>query len=323
MRKLFALVVLLLIGAAISIALWPVPSVMPKQAFDPRTIGANIDAYLTVQEAAQIEPITAGVEKQMVWAGVPGEKTRISLIYLHGWSATSREMHPVPERVAWGLGANLYLPRLAGHGQSGEAFADATADQWMTDLHEAMEIGRLTGEKIVIISASTGSSLATMAATDPAYADVLAGVVMVAPNFGVKARGSSLLFWPYAPKWAHLIMGETRNFEPISEDHGTYWTTSYPSRAVFPLSHMYHAARQADHSAAKMPAYFIYSQKDEVVSAKEIVAVRDAWGGDVSEWVIEPGTGIDPANHNLLGDIRSPALTEEGVTRMIEWIVGL
>ncbi|KZL20096.1 hypothetical protein PsAD2_01582 [Pseudovibrio axinellae] len=55
--------------------------------------------------------------------------------------------------------ANLYYTRLTGHDRTGEALAEATLYDRINDLAEAVEIGRQIGEKIIIVSTSTGATL--------------------------------------------------------------------------------------------------------------------------------------------------------------------
>ncbi len=79
----------------------------------------DIDTWLTMREA-DVKGVRAGCAKQIVWAdGV--RKTPISVVYVHGFSATGAEVRPLPDLLAKALGANLYFTRLKGHGQDGIA----------------------------------------------------------------------------------------------------------------------------------------------------------------------------------------------------------
>lgn len=74
--------------------------------FEPGALGEDLDAYLAASEAA-FDDIIPGTEKRIVWAGEPGARTDTVILYLHGFSATSEEIRPVPDQVAANLGANL------------------------------------------------------------------------------------------------------------------------------------------------------------------------------------------------------------------------
>ncbi|MGB7320892.1 MAG: alpha/beta hydrolase, partial [Albidovulum sp.] len=101
--------------------------------FDAQSLPADLDAYLATREAV-FDDIVPGSEKRIVWAGDPGQKTETAIIYLHGFSATSEEVRPLPDNVASELGANLFFTRFAGHGRTGPALSGPTAQDWMVDL---------------------------------------------------------------------------------------------------------------------------------------------------------------------------------------------
>ena len=44
------------------------------------------------------------------------KKTKYSVVYLHGFTASGKEGDPVHKIIAKAFGANLYVPRLHGHG---------------------------------------------------------------------------------------------------------------------------------------------------------------------------------------------------------------
>ena len=93
---------------------------------------ADIDLYLERAEAS-VPNLRAGAQKEVLWADASREKTPISIVYLHGYSASRVEISPVAERVARHLGANLFLTRLAGHGRDGPAMAEPRLSDWMAD----------------------------------------------------------------------------------------------------------------------------------------------------------------------------------------------
>ena len=98
-------------------------------------------------------------EKKIIWADKSSIKTKISLVFIHGFSASRFELNPVIENVAKELGANIFFTRLTGHGQDGQSLADATLKDWIKDTEEAIKIGAILGDSIVLIGSSTGCSL--------------------------------------------------------------------------------------------------------------------------------------------------------------------
>lgn len=101
--------------------------------------------------------LVPGAEKTIIWANDSREKTPLSIIYLHGFSATCRETAPVFDRVAEKLGANLFYTRLTGHGRDSEAMGEVTLNAFLNDAMEAWEIGRTIGEEVIIVGTSTGA----------------------------------------------------------------------------------------------------------------------------------------------------------------------
>ena len=176
---------------------FPRDSVDRAISFDAGTLPDDLDGYLAAAEG-QVADLTEGSAKRIVWAGPKGAKTPLAIVYVHGFSATAAEIRPVPDNVAKEAGANLYFMRLAGHGRSGDALAAVTAGDWVEDMAEAMAIGRRLGERVLLISTSSGSPLAAIAATDAGLMDGLAGVVMISPNFGLKSAAGAILDLPLA-----------------------------------------------------------------------------------------------------------------------------
>ena len=119
----------------------------------------ELDAYIAEREANL--PVREGNESRIIWADSSKTKTPISVVYLHGWSASAVEGDPVHRQIAQDLGANLYLPRLAEHGLSKEeALLDITADDLVDSAKEALSIAQLIGDRVVIVATSNGGALA-------------------------------------------------------------------------------------------------------------------------------------------------------------------
>jgi alpha-beta hydrolase superfamily lysophospholipase len=312
------------LAAALALLVWLAPAEAPLRpaAFDATQVPADpgdLDAWLAAREAV-IPGIVPGTEKRIVWAGEPGTRTPLALVYLHGFSATSEETRPMPDRAAEALGANLFFARLAGHGRDGEALAAATAEDWMTDLAEALAIGSRIGERIVLIGTSTGGTLALagLGLRAPGT-DAVAGVVFISPNLRLASPAGRLLDLPGVERWGHLLVGRNRSFAPINEGHAEFWTEAYPTAALYPMARLMRAARAVDPARLTIPALFVWSDADRVVDAASVRALADAWAGPVTRLRIDPGPGIDPYNHVLAGNILSPAATERVAAALADW----
>lgn len=146
---------ILVLGLALAAA-WAVAPREPFDlvpAFDDGALPADLDNYLAAREAT-VGGIVPGTEKRILWAGAKGVRTAWAVVYLHGFSATSEEIRPVPDVVAKGLGANLYFARFAGHGLGPDRFAGPSVNDWMIDVAEALAIGKRIGERVLVIATS-------------------------------------------------------------------------------------------------------------------------------------------------------------------------
>lgn len=312
------------LGLLIGAAFWfgPYEPVELSAPFDAAAIERDVDAYLTGREGV-FDDLRPGAEKQVLWAGAPGEKTPLSLVYVHGFSASAQELRPVPDALSTALTANLYFTRLAGHGRPGAALAGPTVQDWMTDMAEAMVIGRAIGDQVIVIGTSTGGTLAALMALDDEMSRDLKGVVFISPNFRIKARLAPLLTWPGARHWLPVLAGAERSFAPQNEAHAAHWTVSYPTEALFPMAALVQAARRADYAGVTTPALFYFSPQDQVVDGRATQGVATNWGGAVTVQRIAPTVGVEPYTHVLAGDILSPNGTDRAVAAVLRWIDGL
>jgi len=273
----------------------------------------DLDAWLAERES-RAHALRPHCEKRIFWSGEV-ERTPWSVVYIHGFSASRRELAPYPEMVAEELGANLFGARLTGHGQDGQAMGLATLGDWCADLAEAIAIGRALGDRVLAVSCSTGGTLLTLAL---ARGEEVAGAVMVSPNFGVKTRRvQAMLDAPLASRWGPLLMrGEVG--APTVDVSGI-WTPRYPVRAYVPMAEAVRAVRRADLDAIRVPALFAYSDSDQIVDPGLTTAVMRRWGGPVRRIAMQTGPGDDPAAHVMAGEAKSPGQTARLVRQTVDW----
>ena len=222
--------------------------------FDPGEMCEDLDSYFARCEA-EFDDITPGAEKRVIWHDAPGVKTDWVVLYVHGFSATSEEIRPVPDNVANSIGANLVYTRLHGHGRTDpDALATGSINACMTDLAEALAVARQISDRVIVIATSNGATLTAAALHMPNMMDDVAGVVLVSPNFRLKTGADPLLTLPTARYWLPLIAGRRLTFEPRSPAQTQYWTLDYPSVALFPVSALAKAVRRMDFSTVSTPA---------------------------------------------------------------------
>lgn len=295
--------------------------VSPQVAVLPE-VGNDPDAYLANAEAA-FSDITEGTQKRIIWAAGKGKRTDRVVVYVHGFSATSEEIRPVPDQVAKAMGANLYFTRLTGHGRPGEEMGKVYPEDWVRDLAESIAVAKSLGDRVILVSTSTGGTLATVGHAYPNLMADVAGIVFVSPNFGLQYKSAVLGRLPFARQWAKYVAGQRVSWEPQNEEHGRYWTTSYPPHSIIPMMGLVSFVEKMDLSAVSTPALFYYSDKDQVVKASITDTVFDRWGGQ--KLVVKPelSGAVDPNAHVITGDILSPAQTDHTVSTITEWAADL
>lgn len=321
MRRMMVILGLAVVLAAIGAAVWLSGPRVERDVtvtFDPATIGEDLDAWIADREA-RVPGIRPGLEKEVVWA-FPASKARtpLAIVYVHGFSASKEEIRPLPDKVAAALEANLFYTRLTGHGQNGAAMAAASVNAWVNDFAEALAIGERLGERVVVVATSTGASIASWAASQPGLGERMAGIVLVSPNYGVQAAGAGLLAGPWGLQIARLVAGGERNFEPVNEKHGRYWTTRYPIEAVLPMGAIVEMAAEAPVERATVPALFVFSDADQVVRPDLTRAIAARWGAPHA--LVTVDDAADPSNHVIAGDALSPGTTDRLATAVTDWI---
>src|SRR5688572_25988564 len=136
----------------------------PEPDFSTLTIHTNAQDLKALEDsiiAAETSlPLKQDNEARIIWASAYS-KTSYSIVYLHGNAASQEEGDPIHEALAHRYGANLFLARLSGHGlQTNEPMLTIDAGSWMQSALDALVIGNQIGEKVILLSTSTGSTLA-------------------------------------------------------------------------------------------------------------------------------------------------------------------
>lgn len=281
---------------------------------------ATIEATLAAAEA-QVPNLRAGCERQIIWAGAPATRTRMAVLYVHGFSATGQELRPLPDLVAKALGANLHFTRLTGHGQDSDAMGQATLADWRRDVAEAIAIAQTLGDEVIIIGCSTGCTLATLALAEGVQVKAM---VHVSPNFGLRNRVvQRLLDLPAARHWAKYVAGASRKIKPINAGHAAYWTLNVPITAVHVMADAVRAVRKADLAIIQTPALFCFNEADQVVHPDDTRQVIVRWGAETEVVRLAQTPADDAMGHVMAGDIFSPGQTEPLARQVIAWVQGL
>lgn len=298
------------------------PRVKLRNEFKAIQLPEDLDDYLR-QSEKNIKLTTPDVAKKIVWANKnTKEKTKISMVYLHGYMATSMETHPVTKRIAEHFGANVFYTRIDRHGETKERFAGTKADLWLEDTLEAWEIGKRIGEKVIIIGVSTGATLATWLSNTQSVPE-LAGLVFISPNFHPADSSSKILLLPWGTQIAKLIVGdEYHPWEPYDETQAKYWVTEPSLKATAQMMALVNLVDKLDLSKQSMPTLVFYSEDDDVVSIPKIKEKFKTIGAEQKK-LIQVDTKNNPSSHVLAGDIVGMYATDFVVESTIQFLVSV
>jgi len=297
-----ALLTLLVASAAYLVGPRP-PPIRPHQ---PVSLPTDLDAFLRERESRHLDLRPDSAAHIRWFRGAQDQRTELGLVYVHGFSASHREAHPYPERMAELLSANLYHLRLSGHGRSSTAMGNATASDWLTDVAEAREIARRIGHRTLLIGTSQGGALALLSAVSDS-AD-LAAVVVVSPNFGIADPTAGLLSGPWGERIAQFILGSEHSFAPVNAEHARHWTTRYPVRSLVAMQQVVDALQAAPLESITVPVLAFYSRRDRVIDPEKL-RHGIAKVGSERVWLVRLDEAADPQGHVLVGDILSPNTT--------------
>jgi alpha-beta hydrolase superfamily lysophospholipase len=301
----------------------------PKNEFGPNTPTAReaaparlneLDNWLA-QSEAKVSGLKPGTAKGIVWAHADKQATEWAVVYVHGFSASRLETAPVADNLAKALGANVFYTRLTGHGLPGEAMGEATAQDWMADTLEAVRIGKTLGRKVLLISCSTGSTLATWLATSPDAAMVDAHV-FISPNFGLKNKASELVNGHWGHKIAYAVTGPKVISKSDNPRDAEGWTQSYPTNALFPMLALVKKVRDSDLGNFKTPVLVLYSEKDETVDPTETKEAVARFGS-VQKILTPVDFSQSKGQHVLAGEIRDPQAVTPMVEAILKWVKAL
>ncbi|MEM7379579.1 MAG: alpha/beta fold hydrolase [Bacteroidota bacterium] len=250
---------------------------LPKITSDLALLEQNI-----VDKENSNPKIKAGNASKIIWYDSVPSQTPYSIVYLHGWSASTAEGEPLHMEMAKRYGCNLYLPRLAGHGlNEEEPMLNLTADDVLNSAKEAIAIGKQLGRKVILMATSTGGTLALhLTGSDP---DV-AGLLLYSPNIEIYDKNAKLLSGPWGLQLARLVKDSDYHEFEADSLKSQYWTTKYRVEALTHLqSLMDHTMNEDTFNRMTRPAFVGYFYKndsiqDKVVSVEAILRMFDQLG---------------------------------------------
>jgi esterase/lipase len=266
MKRIKRFLGILLLVLVIVYFLGPKPS-KPELGKDLPSISAsigNIDDFIKSREDSL--PVKPDNESRIIWANDSvHERTEYVVLYLHGFSASWYEGYPAHVNFAQYYGFNLYIPRLPSHGiETEDALIDMTPDRLWEAAKEALITARSIGKKVIIMSTSTGGTLALKLAADfPEYVD---GLILYSPNIRINNGAAFLLSKPWG-----LQIGRKSNggkYRVTNEDFKSkecsYWNCKYRMEATVYLQQLIDATMKKEtFQNVTAPVFLGYYYKDK------------------------------------------------------------
>jgi pimeloyl-ACP methyl ester carboxylesterase len=235
---------------------------MPVVPQDPR----SLEDYIKTGESQH--KLKIDNEARVIWADSTKKKTPYSVVYLHGFSASQGEGDPVHREFAKTFGCNLYLSRLADHGvDTTEQLLYLTPARLWTSAREALAIGKAIGEKVIIMSTSTGGTLALMLAAE--YPDDVFALINMSPNIAINDPLAFVANNPWGVQIARTVFGGNYNIAKPRPGADTlmdnrYWNKKYRLEAVAQLQELLESKMtSSEFRKVKAPCLTLYYFRDE------------------------------------------------------------
>jgi esterase/lipase len=293
--KWLGIIILLLI---IIYFLGPRPS-HPKYDLSLPVLTSNatqLENYIRDHEA--LHKLKPDNEARIIWLNDSlKDKTEYAVVYLHGFSASPQEGNPVHYDFAKTFGCNLFLCRLEDHGiDTTENLLTVTADRLWNSAKEAYAIGKQLGKKVILLTTSTGGTLALKLAAE--YPDI-AGLILLSPNIAINDPNAWLLNNHWGLQIAHLIQGKYVYAKDSSALYGKYWNIKYRMESAVELEELIETTmKESTFQKIKQPTLVLYYYKDEVhqdsvvkVSAMKTMFAQLATPADQKRMIAVPNAG--------------------------------
>ncbi len=223
----------------------------------------SLENYIAQSEAQH--KLKPNNEARIVWFDSSKTKTQYSIVYLHGFSASQEEGRPIHINIAKEFGCNLYLSRLAEHGiDTTDPMINLTADELWESAKQALQIGKQIGNKVILMSTSTGGTLALKLAAD--YPNDIYALIMMSPNIAINNDKAYLLNNPWGLQIARAVTGS--HYITASDTRAIYkqyWYWHYPLESTVQLQELIETSMtKQTFEKVKQPVLMMYYYKDDV-----------------------------------------------------------
>lgn len=259
----------------------------PKATFEkPKLLDTEITASLDYLDSfiekkeSLVKDLKPDNQARIIWANDSlKNKTEYALVYLHGFSASQEEGDPVHQNFGNRYGMNVYLSRLEDHGRlDSNSFIGLTPENFLQSAEDAIDIGKKLGNKVIVMSCSTGGTLAAILAS---AGENIHSMILYSPNIDIYDQMSEALLYPWGRQMSYVIMGGYYNRIVYDTLAQKYWNSVYHTNALFTIKYLIKTYMNEQYfKKITMPVFMAYYYKDEenqdkVVSVKRMLDFFD------------------------------------------------
>ena len=199
------------------------------------------------------------------------DRTNFCFLYLHGFSGSLGEGKQLASFLSKKYKSNLFLSRLSQHGLiSDDPMLEITAQGYWESAKFAFCVAKQLGRKVIILSTSTGGTLALMLAAR--YREDIAAVINMSPNIRLKDKFSFILNYKVGLYIAKMIMGgDYKVSDENSEFFKKYWYKKYRVEALLALQKILtYNMNEQTFSKVSSPTLNLYYDGDDLVDVEAI-----------------------------------------------------
>jgi esterase/lipase len=265
--------------------LGPAPAKPQLDTKLPQMTASLVQLEQEIDAAERKQPgVKPNNQARIVWADATHkEKTRYSILYLHGFSASQEEGAPVHTNIARRFGCNLYLARLEDHGtQHPDVFLKLTPENMLASAKRALAIASQLGDSVIVMGTSNGGALGLfLTANEPQVCALIA----YSPAVALYDPAAILLDKPWGLQIARAVMGgdyaeNKKSTEPVKK----YWSNKYRVEGLVTLqSFLTNAMTPETFQRIHCPVFLAYyyksaEEQDKVVSVPAMLEMFDELG---------------------------------------------
>jgi len=230
-------------------------------------------------EQSRAEGVLEGNQERLIRYA---PRTKLALMYTHGFGASRADGEYIVERLSRALQANTYFVRLPGHGSRMQNLTEHRYTDYLQTVEQAFSMLEELGEQRILIGTSLGGALSTyVASTQP---DAVKALVLFSPFYDFEGI-ARLLNMPGGVAIGKLIAGRIRNAEQppsmkprIRPNYERHWYTHQYTSALHIVRDLKrYIAQPARFEQIRSPALMLYSAQDPVASVTAMNAAFDAF----------------------------------------------